>query len=137
MVRENKFLYRDTLSVAAHFHTGEATHWSQRTNRKPREGRETSESKSGKILVDDAWICFLKHMFLLPLGNLDNFLIVFFAGSPQEKDKERLEFEKSETVNLLTRQLEAKVQHGNILSLKIVNSYKYCESSLLLFLKRA
>lgn len=69
----------------------------------------------------------------ITLGNLDNFLNLFFAGSPQEKDKERLEFEKSETVNLLTRQLDVKVQHGNVLSLKIVNSYKYGESSLLFF----
>lgn len=48
--------------------------------------------------------------------------LIFYVGSPQEKDKERLEFEKSETVDTLTRQLEAKVQNSKFLS---ANSCKY------------
>lgn len=42
-------------------------------------------------------------------------LLIFVVGSPQEKDKERLEREKTEAVNILTRQLEAKVWHRNVL----------------------
>ena len=48
----------------------------------------------------------------------------FCFGSPQEKDKERLEFEKCETVATLTRQLEEKVQYGNVLTVvNIVNPH--------------
>ena len=48
MAEKNLIRYRDTLTAAAHFYTGEATHWSQRANRKSWEGHETTKGKSGK-----------------------------------------------------------------------------------------